>query len=239
MKIRGFLVFLILLLIIGHAFAQTSNEGNEINQNNTKFRADKGKDINQINDEIIVPPGENATAHLPMYSKTYIRIYQGTKLDFNAIDPDTNAPLIMNGLILDEVTSPTSAKVRLSVDGSEYQDIIFSAGQEYKINYTYDFMPFMTVTQIITHYEEDNPKDNSIVLYFLLPFPKTSKSDFSQVKAQLPIDLSKVSPVPIGGYKTNIKKSNVLLIMGIIIGLIILISLILGLKKRIMKPKQH
>lgn len=232
MGIKGFLTFLLLLLVIGIVFAQTNEELPQ----SVKIKRDEGEDINQIGSEVAIPPGENATAYLPMFSKSYIRIYEGTKLDFYIVDPDTNAIVIRNSLILNKV-SPLSSDVLLSLDSSEYNLKTLAAGDKYRVNYSYNFTPYIDITQLITHYEEESSKENNIVLYFLVPFPKTAKSDFSEVKGQLPIDISRIKPVS----RTSSEKraSSVLSIIGIIFGLIIIIAIIFAIKKRIMKLRQH
>lgn len=180
MKFRLFiLIFMILLTSI--VFAQ-----------NVPVKEDKTQDVSQTGSEIEIPKGQNATANLPMFSKTYIRFYEGTKLNFNIVDPDTNVILIKNSMILDKVRADNKIDVLFSTDTSNYEKVTLNTGEDYTINYTYSFNPNMVLTPLISHYDENNENSN-VVMYFFVPSIKTSKTSFAGVKHPL-IDISTITP---------------------------------------------
>ena len=64
---------------------------------NTAISQEAEKRFNTLNEQAIeVSYGKNATAQLPMLSKTYITIHEGSRLDFNVVDPDNFRILIHN-----------------------------------------------------------------------------------------------------------------------------------------------
>ena len=221
--VLAILVFLVLIAI--NIFAQ---EDLNLETSSTS------SDINQVKSTIEIPYGENATATLPMYSKTYLRVYEGSKINFNIVDPDNGVILIKNNVIIKEIR-PTSAVVLLSVDNSEYEETMFSTGYNYQINYTYTFMPYMGVEQIISHYEEDSNK-RSIVLYLLVPFLKTSKSDFSQV-IHGEIDPSFVNPTGSVVEEDIFSFSNPSFLVGILVIVLVAMGLLIYAFSK--KPKRR
>lgn len=179
--------------------------------------------------EIEIPQGENALASLPLFSKTSLRIYEGSKIDFNVVDPDTNAILIRNSLILKEI-NPDYTKILLSLDGKSYEETTLFPGKQLQLNYTYKFMPFMLIKQTITHYEESKEKRN-VVLYFNIPFLKTGKKDISEgpTAGSAILDTSVVKP------KNNKIIDPALILM--IAAIIILVTAIILIK--VFKKSKH
>ena len=218
---RKIILILISLLVLNIAFAAETKQEFDITNN-----------INQGNSEIIVPQGQNATTSLPMFSRSYLRIFEGTKLDFNIVDPDTEVTIIKNSLIVKEIT-PDATKLLLSIDGKNYQEVNLIPNKDYQINYTYKFMPFMILKQVVTHYENTSEKRN-IVLFFNAPFLKPGKSlsDVLPKKSQV-IDPTTIQTT---NSKNESKFDTTLIIMFVI--LIILVAIIFYLNKS-KKSKHH
>ncbi len=182
MKFKPLMFILILVLTFTVVFAQTTSE--------IIPDTDFGRGTSQVRDEIQIPQGKNATTFLPMFSKTYIRIYEGSKLDFHIVDPEGEGILVRNSFIVKEV-KPTSVDLLLSTDNSEYNPVTLPGGKEFKINYSYSFVPNITLTPLILHYDED-PEERNVMIYFFSPHIKSTKTDFSQVKPPV-IDINKVA----------------------------------------------
>lgn len=222
---------LIILSLVSNVFGQVSDEQDKIG-----VIRETGSEVTQGKNTIEVAKGEDATAWLPMYSKTYMRIYENTKLDFYIVDPDTNAILIENSLVLKDV-GEEGALVLLSTDNSEFKEILIKTGEEFKIEYQYSFMPFITLTPTIT-----NSKDGSAVLFFLVPFLKTSQTDFSQVKPKS-IDITKINTENTEQSKEEIVSSTNKnpKVIALIFGIVLLISVLvaLRLRKKSKKSKRH
>ncbi len=232
MKIRLFIVFLLISSLIGSVFAQSSDSKEQI-----EVVRETGGEITQAKNTKEFAKGEDITAYLPMYSKTYIRIYENTKVDFYVTDPDTNAILIENSLVVKDVNDEGVIAL-LSTDNSEFKEVLMDLGKEFKIEYKYSFMPYIVITPTII-----NPNEGSTALFFLVPFLKTSQTDFSQVKSKS-VDLSKISATNTEKDKEEIISETgkvnpkiIALIFGIVLVCAILIALIL--KKKIKKVKQR
>lgn len=181
--------------------------------------------------EIEIEYGLNATAQLPMLSKTYLRVYEGSKIDFNIVDPDRFNILIRNSMIIREI-GRGYLNILLSYDSSEYEEVRLGAGGAYKINYSYEFSPFMTITPVIMRPDEDVTKRYS-VLYFFVPHPKTSTSDFSAVKPGN-IDFGIVSGNDLTGAFAEEVEEKPNKFLAVLIGLIVLagvLFIIFALKK--------
>ncbi len=201
----GLLVLLIILLAVPVSFAAL--------------------DISQPYSEIEIPYGENAVSSLPLFSRTYLRLHEGTKLDFNVVDPDTGVALIRNSIIIKEI-GPKPTKVLLSLDRMPYEEKILTAGEEIKLNYTYKFMPFMFLQQIITHYDEDEEERN-IVLYFNIPFLKVGKDlDSSPATGFTSLDTTQVSA---GNRSKGL--DPLLVVMTIVVVILVLVLIYTNIKK--------
>lgn len=172
-------------------------------------------------EEIEIAYGDNATAQLPMLSKTYLRVHEGTKIDFNVVDPDSFNILIKNSMIISEINR-NSVLTLLSVDGSEYKETMLD--RRYKINYTYDFTPSMFITPIIFHDDDDNTK-RTVVFEFIVPFPKTSTSDFRDVKPAS-LDLGIASNVDPKESVESSEKTGFNKLLVILIALTILVAIV-------------
>lgn len=181
--------------------------------------------LDQSDSEILVPREQNVTASLPLFSRTYLRVYEGTKIDFNIVDPDTNVVLIRNSIIINEI-EPKSTKVQLSLDGGSYQDTELVGGQDIKLNYTYKFMPFMFLRQMIVHYD-DNKDNRNIVLFFNVPFLKAGKKlEGDPASGFASLDTSKVS----AGTTTNNKTAPIVIVLVSIVSLLVLSLLYINIK---------
>ncbi|MBS3152434.1 hypothetical protein J4230_03420 [Candidatus Woesearchaeota archaeon] len=184
MKQKLIIISILVMFVLPIVFAQHQS---------TTSKLDITRDIDQTSNEIEIPKGQNATASLPLFSRTYIRLYESSRLDFNVVDPDTNVVLIKNILIIKEINQD-STKVLLSLDNKPYEETTLYLGKEQQLNYTYKFMPFLTLKQIITHYEQNN---KNVVLYFNLPFLKASKK--TDLSSEIPsgsvvLDSSTIKP---------------------------------------------
>ncbi len=132
--------------------------------------------LGQADGEIVLPRGENGTLSLPLFSRTYVRVYEGSMINFNLVDPDTDEVLIENRLIIKEVGSNYS-NILLSVEGSEYEEVTLSLGEDHQINFTYKDVPFMLLKEMISHYNATDATDRNIVLFFNVPFMKKGNSN--------------------------------------------------------------
>lgn len=209
MKIKLLMSVIILLFLVNIAFVAADQQFDITNN------------INQANSEIVVPQGENAVASLPLFSRTYLRLYEGTKLDFNVVDPDNGVTLIKNSMIVKEI-DPKSTKLLVSLDGKPYEEMtILLGGKDTQLNYTYKFMPFMLVKEMINHYDQD-PKNRNAVFYFNIPFLKTGKTlDAKTVPnaGSAVLDTSNVK----SGNNSNGGMDLTILTMVIIVGILILV----------------
>jgi len=78
--------------------------------------------------ELLIPQGQDSSLSLPMFSRTTVRIFEGTTLEFNIVNGQGNA-LINNRITLQKI-SKTKIKVLLSVDSGEPQERILDLGNE-------------------------------------------------------------------------------------------------------------
>ncbi len=198
MKLKIMFVIVLLLLILPYVLA-----------------------LSQSENEIEIPYGQNTTASLPLFSKTYLRLHEGTKLDFNVVDPDTNIKLIRNSMIIQEI-GRNSTKVLLSIDGSDYNETLIPAGKEVRLNYPYKFNPFLVMQQIITRYDI-NPEEREVVFYFNLPFPKNSKDFGGEPSNGSTNNLITPDSVTPKSNTSENKSYGTIILVSIIILLIILI----------------
>jgi hypothetical protein len=175
--------------------------------------------------ESVIPKGEDGVASLPLFSKTYIRLYEGTSLDFNVVDPDTGAILIRNNMEIKEIGNGF-VNVDLSLDGKSSEAFTFKLGEKNQLNFSnYKFMPYMRVTNHITNYEAKYPQ---VVLYFDIPFIKQMYTDQKDA-AFIGVDRTIV------GNKATTSKFNttsIIVSLSIVIVILLLASLFYYRKKR-------
>ncbi|HLC58325.1 MAG TPA: hypothetical protein VJI68_00535 [Candidatus Nanoarchaeia archaeon] len=114
-----------------------------------------------------IPKGEDAKLTLPLFSKTTIRIYEGSKIDFNLVDSsNSRIILIKNTMIIDKV-NVNNTEIRLSADGADFEDRIMQAGKSFNVTYNYSFLPYIEVKNLVSNIE---PGKESVVLEFVVPF---------------------------------------------------------------------
>ena len=141
---------------------------------------------NQVGNIQEVQKGEDAKVLLPMFSKTWLRIYEGSKIDFNIVDPDNSRiVLIKNSLIVKKIGEKETVLL-LSKDSGEDEEVIIKPSENYKVNYTYEAIPYMILRQ-----ESMNLEGKNSVIFFEVPFLKTSKFDIP--KTFVAIDPTEVS----------------------------------------------
>ncbi len=203
---------------------------------NTAFSQEAEKRFNTLNEQAIeVSYGKNATAQLPMFSKTYITIHEGSRLDFNVVDPDSFRILIQNSMVINRIENNTITAL-LSADGSEYEEVVFNLGKDYVINYTYEFNPKITITSRMAR-NKGGPEERFVMLYFLVNSIKTGVTDFSEVKPTF-IDFDKVTPYnPKADEKIPEKRKiekifNFILITAAVIFVLYLIAVLLSRKSK-------
>lgn len=190
--------------------------------------------LDPASSEIEIPYGENSTASLPLFSRTYLRVYEGSWINFNIVDPDTNAVLIRNSIAIKEVKQNFTT-ILLSVDGGPIEETTINLSEKKQINYTYKFLPFMEIKEIISHYEETKEKRN-VVLFFNVPFMKTGKNLNEILNASRP-NLARIRP----NMNTNQEESgldNTVIAMITVIVLLV-IALVYIKFKRFKKLKSH
>ncbi len=193
---------------------------------NTAFSQEESQPLGVINERAIeVPYGQNSTAQLPMLSKTYINVHEGSRLDFNIVDPDNFRILIRNSMIINKIENNT-INFLLSTDGSEYKEVIFNSGGDYVINYTYEFSPRLIMRPVMIR-NRGGPEERFVMIYFLVNSIKTRVSDFSDVKPIF-IDFEKVTSYnPDAGEKMPEKRVIDKIFGYILIAAIILLVLYL------------
>ena len=203
---------------------------------NTAISQEAEKRFNTLNEQAIeVSYGKNATAQLPMLSKTYITIHEGSRLDFNVVDPDSFRILIQNSMVINRIENNTITLL-LSTDGSEYKEVVFNLGRDYVINYTYEFNPKIIITPRMAR-NKGSHEERFVMLYFLINSIKTGVSGFSEVKPVF-IDFDKVTPYdPQTGEeifkKRKIEKIfNFILVAVIVIFVLYLITVLLSKKSK-------
>ncbi len=204
---------------------------------NTVFsQEEQNRTFNTINERAVeVPYGQNASVQLPMLSKTYINIHEGSRLDFNVVDPDNFRILIRNSMIINKIENNT-INFLLSADGSEYKEVIFNSGRDYVINYTYEFSPRLIMRPVMIR-NRGGPEERYVMIYFLVNSIKTRVTDFSDVKPIF-IDFDKVTPYNPQADKTiseerKIEKVfNFILITAIIVLVLYLITYLISKKPK-------
>lgn len=220
MKSKLLLFVILALLLVNTAFSQE----------------EQNKTFNTINERAVeVPYNQNASVQLPMLSKTYINIHEGSRLDFNVVDPDNFRILIRNSMIINKIENNTIT-ILLSSDSSGYEEVMFNLGRDYIINYTYEFVPKIIITPIMAR-NRGGPEERFVMLYFLVNSIKTRVTDFSDVKP-ISLDFDKVTPYnPQAGEKIPEERKiekvfNFILITAIIVLALYLIAYFISRKPK-------
>ncbi len=181
-------------------------------------------------EEQTIPRGENGTLALTYFTKAYINIYEGSKLDFNIYGDSPSELIASNSLILKKVNKD-HADFLYSDDGINYKEIDFYPGTDNKLqlNFTGN-IPFMFVEMYKWRYLEEDAKNNRATLFFNTPIVPASKRKTPPAEGYTVINLDKVD----AGEKPK-DKNQIYYIAGAIA---ILIALLL-LFKPYFKKKQE
>jgi large-conductance mechanosensitive channel len=169
MKIKLFFGFFVFLLLTSFVFAQLDL--------NSDLGGDGGYAVNS--GQIEIPYGKNAMAQLPLFSKTYIKVYEGSKISFNIVDQENVGLVLIENSITILNVDPTKIDVFLSTDNDPGEEITLLVGGEYIANYTYESIENIKITPFITHSDED-PRESSVVMYFESTSIKTPSFDLSE-----------------------------------------------------------
>ena len=111
--------------------------------------------------------GKNLTISMKEYTRNYVKIREGSAVQFSTYDAQNNI-LAYNTIIIKEITQEKT-KALLSIRGRKYEEIELRLGNDYKINFTGDKkIPFMFIKEDILHYDE-NPNERNIILLFNVP----------------------------------------------------------------------
>ena len=160
--------------------------------------------------------GKNITLRLQEYTRSYVRIKEGSTAQFSTYD-EKNRILSYNTIIIKEIT-PEKTKLSLSVRGRKFEDVELKLGENYKVNFTDDKkIPFMFIKYDTLHYS-DNPEEKSIILLFNVP-----QFQMKEIESPEPITTDNI-------YGVSQKKETftplrivfLVLIIGIITALIIM-----------------
>ena len=163
--------------------------------------------------ENVIPQGENGQAQLFPYTRTYVKLYEGTKLDFRIYNPTTGQELINNSLIIQKI----------NIDNAGYKSIVLKSGdkEQMQLNFSKEKgIPFMFIKGYKYKYVE-GAKDNYAVLYFNVPL-------FNIIKQEQPVPQGIDTTKATGGeVKTNY------LPYALIAGIVLLVaSIILYVKQK-------
>ncbi len=176
-----------------------------------------------IGEELQVPKGEDYKLTLPLFSKTWVRVYEGSKIDFNIVDPDNSRiVLVKNSIVIKEIGKNTT-KVLISLDGSEYEERIIEGNQIVRLNYKYDFVPYMDITQVIGNYNQKDPDDSNVVLFFEVPFLKDNLR-ITSPKSFVAIDPTQIKPT-----NTPPSENKILDPLTILLGVIVIVLIGFGI----------
>src|SRR3989344_2642207 len=155
--------------------------------------------------EQTVPQGENATLSLTEFTRALLKLYEGTRVDFNIYNPDTRVLEVVNSLIINEVKSD-SVDFLLSIDGSEYEDTNMKLGETLQLSYSSSIVPFMFLEVRKLRYMEDENGDliKHATMFFNVPLITRSVLDNTGNTAK-DIDVEKVIPVTNENKNKNLK----------------------------------
>lgn len=118
--------------------------------------------------------GENATLRLEPYTRHYMKIYEGSAVQFSIYD--TNGRILEHNNLIIKNIREDKTETLLSIAGSKYKDFNLILGEENKINFTDKSVPFMFIKEDTLHYST-NKKDRYIIVYFNVPEFYTKKID--------------------------------------------------------------
>ncbi len=152
--------------------------------------------------ENTLPKGENGTLALTFFTKSYVKIFEGSKLDFNLYGKGPDDLLAENSLIIQKINK-ASIDYLFSQDNSAYQKITYyplKQSNQIQLNFT-GLIPFMFLEFSKWRFIDENNPDNSVTLFFNVPIPGASSLSQTQSDTQTVVDLSKVS-------SGNVEKSN-------------------------------
>ena len=111
--------------------------------------------------------GENLTLSLHQYTRNFIKIREGSTVQFSTYDAKERI-LAYNTIRIDSIT-PEKTTASLSIRGRKYEQIELKLGNDYKVNFTDDkIIPFMFIKEDTLHYSED-PNERNVVLLFNVP----------------------------------------------------------------------
>jgi len=135
-----------------------------------------------------IPKGENGTLVLTYFTKSYVKLSEGSKLDFNVYGDNIQDLVAQNSLILQKVNKD-SADFLFSQEGSEYKQLKFYPGEEsqMRLNFT-GKIPFMFVE--ITKWRFSDDGNNHVTLFFNIPVVKAKQQIEPQKET---IDTTKVN----------------------------------------------
>ena len=170
--------------------------------------------------EYTVEKGQKGEAALVPYTRTYIKLYETSRIDFSIFDPQTQQPLIHNSIIVEKVNSDGSLDIKIGIEGKDYikTKILSGDHNQIKINFTTQAIPFMFISEYKYKYNE-GATDNYAVLYFNVPMFSLIKNP-NQPKNGI-IDTTKITG---GEVKTNYIPYLLILGIGLLIIAIILYS---------------
>ncbi len=169
--------------------------------------------------ETEIPQGQNGQAALFPYTRLYIKLYEGSRLDFSIFDPQTTQPIVNNSIIIEKVNKDSTIKAKLAIESGPYQDSIIKIGQrdQIQLNFTTKQAPFMFLQNSKTRYI-DGAKDNYVVLYLNVPMFSVVKEPKTQPQT---IDTTK--PTGIGAQEET-SYIPYLLIVGVVLLIIAIMA---------------
>jgi hypothetical protein len=181
-------------------------------------------------DNIIeIPYREDGRLTLPMFSKTYVHVYEGTKLYFNIVDSDNSRIVLTRNSILIKEIRNDSIRALLSVNREPETEIFIDLGEIYKVKYDYEFMPYMTIQPMTIRSLEDK-KNRETLLFFEVPFLKDSKKYGKINENLIAIDPSLVQTEK--ENEENIRDPKIIIMIAVIVILVAAILFLLFKKRQ-------
>jgi len=170
--------------------------------------------------EYTIEKGQRGEAALMPYTRTYIKLYETSRLDFSIFNPKTEQPIIHNSIIINKVNSDGSLDVQLGLEGKDYEltKIYPGDSKQIQLNFTTKDVPFMFLSESKYKFIQ-GATDNYAVLYLNVPmFNIITDPNKPQPGA---IDTGKTTG---GEIKTNYIPYLLIIGVGILIIAIILYS---------------
>ena len=170
----------------------------------------------------IINYGQNATLKLHPFTREYVKINEGSSVQFSIYD-EKNRIKSYNTLIIKDIGQEETSAL-LSIKGKSFENINFKLGEDKKIDFN-GSIPFMFVKEDTLHYDT-NAENKYIILLFNVP-------QF-QVKKFNPNDTTGNAVVDFEGIQGSSVKESVFtpLRVGIIaLGLIVVLITIFLFKK--------